>query len=141
MSDYLSWDPKISLGIEEIDLEHYVFVVLINRLEDVKADHERRSRVLQTLIKYAAFHFQSEENIYFDAGYPDIETHRASHLALLDQLNIVLMELRGGEVDFDQILAFFKKWYINHTSKEDYLFVEFLKQSSNRSAAQIPPLD
>lgn len=136
MSEYLRWNPSITLGIEEIDLEHRTFVVLINRLEDVKADQEMASRVLQALVKYAAFHFQSEENIFFEAGYPELAIHHAAHLALLEQLDVVLMELRSEQIGMDQILAFFKQWYVNHTSKADHRFADFLARGPSGMAGQ-----
>lgn len=136
MADYLDWDPGVTVGVEEIDLEHRTFVALINRLEGVKTDRALAPRVLQELIKYVAFHFQSEENIFFESGYPELEAHRVLHLALLEKLNVVLMELRSGQIDFDELLAFFRSWYLNHTAREDRRFVGFLARSADGAVAQ-----
>lgn len=138
MADYLDWDPGVTVGVEEIDLEHRTFVALINRLEGVKTDRALAPRVLQELIKYVAFHFQSEENIFFESGYPELEAHRVLHLALLEKLNVVLMELRSGQIDFDELLAFFRSWYLNHTAREDRRFVGFLARNADGAAAQEP---
>lgn len=135
MADYVDWDPGVTVGVEEIDLEHRTFVALINRLESVKTDRALAPRVLQELIKYVAFHFQSEENIFFENGYPELEAHRVLHLALLEKLNIVLMELRSGQIDFDELLAFFREWYLNHTAKEDRRFAAFLAHTAEASTA------
>jgi hemerythrin-like metal-binding protein len=128
MSEYLRWNPGITLGIDEIDLEHQTFVVMINQLEDHKNDSDMATPILRALVKYAAFHFQSEENAMHAAGYPEIDQHRALHLDLMDHLNIVLLEIRNQLPDFTSILDFFKQWYINHTAKIDMKFAEFLKQ-------------
>lgn len=136
VSDYVYWDPGVNIGVEEIDLEHRTFVALINRLESVKTDCALAPRVLQELIKYIAFHFQSEENIFFESGYPELEAHRLLHLALLEKLNVALMELRSGQIDYDELLAFFRSWYLHHTVKEDRRFAGFLAHAADDDAAQ-----
>lgn len=128
MSEYLRWNPGITLGIDEIDLEHQTFVVMVNQLEDYQHDPDMATLILRALIKYAAFHFQSEENVMYAAGYPDLNRHRTLHLDLMDHLNIVMMEAFKQIPDFASILDFFKGWYINHTTKADQSFAEFLRQ-------------
>ncbi len=129
MSQYIYWNPGIVLGIKEIDLEHQTFVILINQLDDYKNQPAMATRIIQALVRYAAFHFQSEENIMFAVNYPALEAHRSSHLDLLDHLNIVLLELRTGETqDYEKILEFFKDWYVNHTTKIDMRFAGFLNE-------------
>ena len=91
MSEYLRWNPGITLGIDEIDLEHQTFVVMVNQLEDYQHDPDMATLILRALIKYAAFHFQSEENVMYAAGYPDLNRHRTLHLDLMDHLNICLL--------------------------------------------------
>jgi hemerythrin-like metal-binding protein len=131
MSEQLRWDPGVRVGVEEIDLEHQTFVVLINQLENYQQNPEMAERVLQALAKYVAFHFQSEENMMFAATYPGLEAHRSIHLSLLEQLNNVLLKLRGGESSYAETLEFLRQWYLNHTMKEDMKFAGFLKTAGN----------
>lgn len=140
MSDYVNWNPGISLGIREIDLEHQSFVVIINELDKYKADPVMAQRIVQALVRYAAFHFQSEENIMFAAHYPGLQAHRSAHLHLLEDLNIVLVDLKTeADYNYEPILAFFKDWYVNHTSKADMRFAEFLnRQASSKAKASQP---
>ena len=137
MSEYLRWNPGIMLGIDEIDLEHQTFVVMINQLEDHKDDADMAALILRALVKYAAFHFQSEENAMHAAGYPEIDQHRALHLDLMDHLNIVMLQIHNQIPDFTSILDFFKQWYINHTTKIDIKFARFLKQHAPRKAKSL----
>ncbi|MBS1197412.1 MAG: bacteriaohemerythrin [Proteobacteria bacterium] len=127
MSGHLRWDPCVRIGVEEIDLEHQTFVVLINQLDHYLQQPEMAERILQALAKYVAFHFQSEENMMFAAAYPGLEAHRRIHLSLLEQLNNVLLKLRGGESSYAETLEFLRQWYCSHTSVEDMKFGEFLK--------------
>jgi len=134
MSECLRWDPGVRIGVEEIDLEHQTFVVLINQLDHYLRQPEMAERVLQALAKYVAFHFQSEENMMFAAAYPGLEAHRLIHHSLVEQLNNVLLKLRGGEISYDEVLEFLRQWYCNHTAKEDMKFGEFLKNQQGVSS-------
>lgn len=127
MSDYLCWDPGICVGVDEVDLEHQTFVLLINQLDHQRNHPQMAPRILQALAKYAAFHFQSEENIMYAYGYPLFEEHWKLHLSLLEHLNNAMLQFRSGEIDYDEILAFLKEWYCNHTSQEDMKFAEYLR--------------
>lgn len=132
MSAYVRWDPKISVGVEEIDLEHRTFVLLINQLDEYQAQPEMVRRILLALMKYAAFHFQSEENTMYSAAYPDAEAHWQLHLAVLEQLNITLQKFSAGEIDCPQILDFLRNWYCTHTSKVDMQLGDFLKKQREK---------
>lgn len=131
MPGQLLWDPGVRIGVEEIDLEHQTFVVLINQLAQYQQQPAMAERVLQALTKYVAFHFQSEENMMFASGYPELEAHRSIHFSLLEQLNNVLLKLRAGEIAFSEILEFLRQWYCNHTAREDLRFGEFLRSLGN----------
>lgn len=135
MFECLHWDPGVRVGIEEIDLEHQTFVLLINQLDAHREQPEMASRTLQALVKYATFHFQSEENIMFSSAYPALDEHWRLHLSLLEHLNNIMLQFRTGEIDYEQVLNFLKDWYCNHTSREDMKFGEFLKSRPGKSGA------
>jgi len=127
LSEYLHWDPGIRVGVDEIDLEHRTFVLLINQLDQQRDHPQMAPRILQALVKYAAFHFQSEENIMYPYAYPFFEEHWKLHLSLLEHLNIVLQKFRSGDADSAEVLDFLKEWYCHHTSQEDMKFAEYLR--------------
>lgn len=131
------WEPGYEVGHPRIDFEHRIFLELIN---DVAARAERQatregvSRLLRELEKYAEFHFFSEENIMEDGGYPKLETHRAEHRALLNQLNNHIWLLEAGEIDLKRILLFLYDWFVNHTLQSDKLVADYV-QVTHRPAA------
>jgi len=127
LAEYLHWDPGIRIGIEEIDLEHQTFVLLINQLDRQRDDPQMAPRLLQALAKYATFHFQSEENIMYANGYPLFEEHWKLHLELLEHLNNILLRFHGSKIGSTEMLQFLKDWYCHHTAHEDMKFAEYLK--------------
>ena len=70
----ISGDHKI--GIEEVDLQHQYFLDLIKRLSVIlnsNVSAHLDTRLINEIIKYAEFHFQSEENLMVINDYPDLE--------------------------------------------------------------------
>ncbi|HRS19073.1 MAG TPA: hemerythrin domain-containing protein, partial [Bacteroidales bacterium] len=75
------WNPTFETGIPEIDYEHKVFVSIIQRLESA-LQAKNKTQVINTieeLLKYADFHFTSEENIMIREEYPDYQWHKRIH--------------------------------------------------------------
>ncbi len=63
-----------------------IFLDLINRLSEElgKSDNlAYQSVLINELNAYAVFHFISEENMMFKAGYPGLDRHKRSHRGLI----------------------------------------------------------
>ena len=128
--DTFTWKHEYEIGIEAIDLQHHYFVNLVGEftrhLPD--ADHLLQQRLFAELNAYAKFHFISEENLMFRHKYPGLQAHELQHRTLIDQLSAKqglfgLKKLGAGEV-----IGFLQGWFIGHTTHEDRLFADFLRQ-------------
>jgi hemerythrin len=124
MSVYtLNWKEEYATGVEEIDLQHRYFMGLINRLSselDGCEDESYRKKLLNELVKYASFHFVSEENLMLKFAYPDLERHRKLHLDLIDKLSWQIQSK-----SYDALFEFLVDWFIRHTLEEDKHIGEF----------------
>lgn len=124
MSVYtLNWKEEYATGVEEIDLQHRYFMGLINRLSselDGCEDESYRKKLLNELVKYASFHFVSEENMMIKFAYPDLERHRKLHLDLIDKLSWQIQSKF-----YDALFEFLVDWFIRHTLEEDKHIGEF----------------
>jgi hemerythrin len=129
MSVYaLNWKADYATGVEEIDLQHRYFMELINRLStelDGCVDEIYRKRLLNELVKYASFHFVSEENMMIKFAYPDIERHRMLHLDLIDKLSWQIQSK-----SYAALFEFLVDWFIRHTLEEDKHIGEFSNLSN-----------
>ncbi|MCB1888450.1 MAG: hemerythrin family protein [Rhodocyclaceae bacterium] len=125
---HIDWSERYELGIPEVDLQHHYFADLINRLleELGTADASYQKRLIRELDAYARFHFISEENLMFRAGYPQLETHARHHFALIDELNVRETRFASGQISATDITDFLIKWFLGHTAHEDRSFAEFL---------------
>jgi hemerythrin len=121
----LLWDAQYETQVAEIDLQHQYFLHLINRLASellTSKDDKYRSRLLDELCRYAAFHFVSEENLMLKFNYPDLEAHRKLHLSLLDRLSS-----HSIKDSVEELLDFLVDWFVQHTIHEDHRIGEFLQ--------------
>ena len=118
----LTWDDSLSSGIEEVDVQHKEFIKLIQRIQIL---HEKQApknltlRILQELLKYAGYHFASEENIMSVTRYPMIERHEAEHRKLLRGLQYWVGAFEDGSESLESLLHFLCSWLVCHTRDED----------------------
>ena len=127
----LKWKSDYELGIQDIDLQHHYFLDLINRLSKQLGESDDlayQDRLINELNAYARFHFISEENIMYKAGYPELQAHKRHHQQLLDRLSAkgAVLQLRLSEQNTQDIIDFLVDWFLNHTNAEDRLFADFL---------------
>lgn len=118
----LKWDSKYDLGHERIDAEHKIFLGLIVEFQEVSlqgVSKDKQLRVLNEIIKYAEFHFLSEENIMEDVHYPDKAHHATLHQSLLAELKNKLHEFKREIINATEVFEFLFQWFALHTSSED----------------------
>lgn len=134
MAITLDWDSKFEIGHERIDFEHRIFLGLIRDLSvDAEAADGRFDRTLREILKYAEFHFVSEENIMADVAYPALAEHRSLHAMLLAQLQDKLQR-RGDRVERpDEIVDFLFQWFALHTTQEDRRIAAFIGKGDGRT--------
>lgn len=116
------WSNKLEIGIERIDFEHRIFADLIDILAE-KIDNDAGAisiaRTVRELIKYADFHFTSEENIMEELAYPGRKEHIEQHRRLQDKLCADILAMSDGKIDPREFLEFLVDWFVEHTSCED----------------------
>ncbi len=124
----IEWDPKFEVGNFEIDFEHQIFVKIIHKLKDAhyKGDEKFLELLSLELLKYAEFHFCSEENIMFKNQYPDLIHHKQEHETLLAELRNRIFSLKYEYIDFDKLEIFLFEWFKKHTAVEDQKLASFL---------------
>lgn len=127
---YLTWKDSYSVGIESIDNDHKKLLHLINNLQtavDYKTDKLFEKQTLDEVIDYTHYHFDREEGLMEDNGYPDFVAHKAKHKEMIEKVNEFVLEFETDEEDSIQsLLAYLKSWLINHINGTDKEYSEFL---------------
>jgi hemerythrin len=88
------WSPSLSVGVEEIDAQHReLFRRAYALVEALKAG--RRAEVgglVEWLGQYAHEHFEAEEALMREVGYPGLAAHRDRHEEFRLQLRALVSE-------------------------------------------------
>ena len=111
------WSEKISTGIEVVDGDHKILVMLLNHcIEAIKSveQHDLLGDILGELLDYISYHFQREEVIMGVCDYPEIEPHMEEHRRLLDNVMQLIKSYGEGELSNQSLLKFIRDWFENH---------------------------
>ena len=129
----VSWKESYTVGNEQIDHEHMVFVKIIGRIHE-KIEKQKPiediNRIMKELEAYAAFHFISEENIMIDCKFPEFTQHKKEHGELLGILGVKFIEIVSGEEHPRTLVPFLLDWFILHTTKRDLELAKHLASST-----------
>jgi hemerythrin len=119
------------VGIEFIDRQHENLATLLNCLSDAhragKSEEIRLFR-LDQLIDAVEEHFQAEEELMDEKGYPDADLHRSERCDLAMQVNGYRTRFAAGEESLTgSILDFLRDWLRNHILRWDLRLGRFLR--------------
>ncbi len=127
---YFEWRDGYSVGIVSIDNQHKKLVNLINQLQtavDYSTGELFEREALDELVKYTITHFQFEEGLMKEHGYPQFEAHRTKHNEMVSRVNQLLDEYpEKPHATMEKATGFLKSWLINHINGTDKEYSEFL---------------
>jgi len=118
----LEWKQAYEVGNFDIDAEHKIFLHIILKIQRAyiqKAPVSYLEALVSELIKYADFHFCSEENLMRAVDYPDLKNHQEVHKRLMFQLNEEVNTVVFKYINFHTLIEFLYQWFLEHTTEED----------------------
>ncbi len=129
---FLVWDKSYNTGIDQIDEDHKKLLNMINNLRSsvlCNTGREFERHTLQELVDYTETHFEKEERLMQEYGYPDYEGHKAQH----DQMaQYVAGFIRRYDEDGKKVLPdvadHLTRWLIQHINGTDMKYVEFFQE-------------
>ena len=117
------WNESMSVGIKKIDKQHQELIKIINCLvenEDAAGNSEPIAHVLDRMTKYAGYHFDTEEALMLEYGYPEYESHRDAHTQFkMKTAKFCLDALQSKETLSDDLLTYLRDWLAHHILKDD----------------------
>lgn len=124
--EYIDWSEQYEVGIELIDSDHQKLVGLLNQVVSAANFHMGDNYlrgVIGELIDYTKYHFEREENLMKENGYPDLEAHIDQHKSMIEQVDQFHARIEkspncGDNVCMD-IHLFLKSWLLNHITHTD----------------------
>jgi hemerythrin-like metal-binding protein len=121
--DAFVWSDKLATGIDEVDGQHQRLVQLINEVGSMcaeAADSSRIKPVLDELVRYAVYHFDTEEQMMRQYGVS--AAHQSSHLNAHDDfrkqvslaVGIIQTAPQNSMNLLGQLLEYLARWLLQH---------------------------
>jgi len=132
MKQFMPWSSELELGIEKFDDQHKELVKLINRLYDAMKDNRGDDvllNILDELVNYTVYHFDSEEEMFAKFGYENQAEHIKIHTNLKNTAVELKQKILNGEavIGFN-VISFLENWVKNHILVEDRKYIDLFKK-------------
>jgi hemerythrin len=121
----LDWSDSLSVGVPEIDAQHRTLLERAAALQAAVAAREPAVRVEELftyLQDYASAHFDSEERVMREAGYPGLQEHVMEHAEFRRRLASLVphWESEGASTALTvALLGFLEHWLEVHVTTTD----------------------
>ena len=129
---YIDWTNDLSMGMKDIDEQHKHFIGIINKTKaavDAGSSREAQKKVLDDLVGYGRYHFETEERYFAKFSYPHAHEHMAEHAKLLEQVIGFYNRFESGEDVALELLAFLKAWLSDHLQTHDMKYAKYFKKN------------
>lgn len=125
------WQDRYETGIQVIDDQHRQLFTSINALFDALqtgASPTEIAPILDFLLAYSVSHFQTEESVMAEHGYPGLADHREDHARLISRVRDFRDRFETAEPPTTLELAHFvRAWMSHHVSEVDMGYAAFVK--------------
>ncbi|MFA7280346.1 MAG: bacteriohemerythrin [Sterolibacterium sp.] len=138
----LAWRPDFATGVAIIDDQHRELIKMLNQASTQLTDHSPLSdvaRIVQGLLSYAGYHFQTEEKLMAEHGYaqhraaPAAE-HIRAHRAFAEKVVAVKAQIDAGQrIAKADLESFLSNWLTDHILHTDKELGAFIRDQQNRA--------
>lgn len=130
--EQIQWNDSYNVGVARFDHQHRQLVDMINQLSSsptVDVQSEIISELLSQLTKYASDHFEAEEVLLQEHGFPSLSGHKESHRLFRQKIAgfcVDSMQYKQGVPA--ELLEYMRDWLINHILGTDMEYSTFLNE-------------
>lgn len=140
----IAWRPDFETGVAIVDDQHRVLVKMLNQASGEISDHSPLAdiaRIVQGLLSYAGYHFQTEERLMSEHGYDTKRAeraaeHRRQHQGFAEKVIAAKAQIDAGQrIPKADLEAFLVNWLTDHILHTDKEFGAFIRDEQARAAA------
>lgn len=121
----IAWSDRYCINNSAIDEQHQILVSLINDcialVRTARQPRDEINGLLDRMLEYAYFHFESEEQWMRDLRYPSLHDHQQEHLQFFIYIKEAMGRFGKGALSAEDLLLFLKDWFIHHILGMDQL--------------------
>ena len=125
-------ETQYSLGNKEIDDQHHHILCLLNSLDLAHHSGEGAAHsdlLLNHLCAYLDRHFNHEERLMAEHGYPKRKQHQQQHSECREKLRKMIVVVNGTGTRALDCATFIHEWMHNHLLGSDREFAMWLQHT------------
>jgi hemerythrin len=129
----LTWTPAYEIGVPEIDAQHRTLFERAGMLAaavQAGEPYDRLEDLFTYLARYAVEHFEAEERLMREVGYPGLAEHASQHLAFRTRLLSLIPQWDSEGASRALLLAmlgFLDSWLDEHITDADRRIAAFVR--------------
>lgn len=130
---HLQWIQEWESGQPEIDVQHRMLVAMANEYFAVALNPRTKPddalNMLASSLRELVSHFEFEERLLEQIGYPNVEQHRRIHLELLAKAATLRESYQEGKIKLPSFVSFLvDDVVIAHMLQEDQLYYPLIRE-------------
>ena len=138
---FLPWSNNYSVHIRAIDSDHKELFDTVNQLHaaiEQQRPHDEVSFTINLLARYVKEHFDREEQIMAQYGYPKLAQHKSQHQRLKHMVKAIrrIHTEEPDRLDPNKLLKFLSDWLTNHIIRSDMEYATYLNNEFKWPLAQ-----
>ena len=126
------WKEEYAVQIPSIDAQHRNLFRIGAELNEAMRNGQGKmvlAKTLDRLVQYTVVHFDTEERLMRQHGYPDLAAHKTEHDALTTKVKAFQADLQSGRAFITvQLLQFLRDWLDHHIKGSDQRYAPFLRE-------------
>jgi len=126
---WLEFDSNYAFNDPEMDKEHEEMFEILQALYHSQFSYTPNTQIavlLNSLLQHLESHFQNEELLQRQLGYPDHEDHMIEHAQILIELRELVEKQRAGLCSFGDLFRFMAVKLVNqHLNVSDKKFYQW----------------
>jgi hemerythrin len=127
---YLKWSDRYSVQVVEIDEQHKKLISLINEMYDamqVGKGREIIDNVIDEFVDYTDYHFNTEERLLLQYGYPSYADHKEMHDHIAKKARELKKTLDNGNKPSNiDVMLLMINWLNTHILEEDRKYIFYI---------------
>jgi len=131
--DLMIWDESFSVNVKEIDDQHKILVSIINDLHSSMKEgkgNEVSDGILDRMVEYTVFHFETEEKYFEEFHYEDAIEHRAEHQAFVEKVLDFKNKFEEGSLSLSiELMNFLVDWLKGHINGSDKKYTKCFNEN------------
>jgi hemerythrin len=132
MTELITWDPDMSVGVTILDEDHKRIMNLINKLYDAILEREGKDvldDIFIGLMVYINLHFEAEEALFEETGYAGADEQKRQHRVMAQRAKEARQRFEEDKnaVMPMEIMYFLKDWWLDHILNTDKKYAEHFK--------------